>query len=482
MPQVANLTIVPVSDMHHAGQLLDYVRIKYRRKVHFSGLPILLQLKSNDWHQYLQKLRQAFEQQNEISDGLDKVPDMLDWNVSLSQLKQRHLLVLRLLAPDSKEILCRLIQWAVTSKKSTKSLFAIVAVDQQLLDHRLVKQALKIAGSKVDIFIHDGTHDGPKHKPTRALWLMIGLLVLAVIGGWSWLRTTEWFNPGTPVDQKVANEPGQTGMAENQAGLFESTGTSEIWDYHVESEWFKQLSDTELSQQYNDQAGYAESADRTIGADDAEAPSIRYPLTDRNGIDDPELKISEQQQIFASTFHVALANNDLQWLRANAEALSRWHAADGQSALMILAEGNHAEWVNMLLEQGADANESSLRNWTPLLITAIFGQFEVARVLLESGADPAQLTDQGRSALMAAVHNRHPDLTELLLRFGADVNQQGKDGWSALFYAVWNQDASLVELLLAAGARKDLVTSTGNRVIDIAQQRNNQQILSLLGS
>lgn len=476
--RIAPLTIAPVSDMRYAGQLLDYVRIKYRRKVRFSGLPILLQLKTTDWQQFLENLQQAFDQQHGISAGLGTLPEMGDWSAYLSKRKQCHLLVLRLLAPNSVEILCKLIQWVTTEKKLPTPVYVIVAADKQLLENVLIKQAVQVASAKVDIYTHDGTHDDFKRKSAGGLWLIAALLAMAVIGGWLWFGQPEWLGSDKTHTNTIASIPVEDAPLESDLGLPDDTASTESWDYRVESEWFKQLPAIELPQQQDDGDIVIQPSENTadsVGINiEPQATGVDQSTVEKNDTDD--------QKLLAGAFRDALESNDLQWLRANTQTLLQWHAADGQPALMILTGGNHIEWVNTLLEQGAQPDVANLRHWTPLIVSAVDGYFEIAQALLIAGADPNRVTNENRSALMAAVHNRHPNIAELLLQHGANVNQQSNDGWSPLFYAAWNQDVTLVKILLAADARQDLVSATGMHVIDIAKQRNNQQVIDLLDS
>jgi len=473
--QIAPLTIVPVRNMRYAGQLLDYVRIRHRHNVNFSGLPILLQLRTTDWQSYLEKLQQAFNQQHGIFQSLDTLPSMSDWNTYLSEQKQCHLLVLRLLEPASVDILCKLIQWAVIDKPLATSIYVIVAVDEELPKHDLIKQAMQVAGTRVDTYIHNTTDNSSKRKATGRLWPIAAILAMVVIGCWFLFGKPEWLSFDKKNADTVTSISTPSVIAESAPGLSADTKKTEIWNYRVESEWLKRLpvieqDDSTVTTQLHDNTGDPAS----IGS---QATAI-----DQSSIARLESEAVINHEQLTNTFNDALKNNDLQWLKTNAEALSQWHSTDGQSVLMFLAEGNHIEWVNTLLEQGAKPNVVNSHNWTALLVSAVHGRFEIANALLDAGAKPNHTTNEGRSALMAAVHNQYPNVAELLLQHGADVNQQSNDGWSPLFYAVWNQDIALVEMLLAAGARQNLVSTTGIHAIDIAQQRNNQQVIDLLNN
>lgn len=476
--RVAPLTIVPVDNMRYAGQLLDYVRIKHRSDVKFSGLPILLQLKTGNWKTYLEKLQQAFNQQHGFLQSLGRLPDMDDWSAYLTEQKQCHLLVLRLHDPDTLELLSKLIQWGMSAKQSAASVYVIVAVDKKLFEHTLIKQSMQVAGKKVTTYIHDGSHDGPQRKSSGGTWLAAAALLVAAIAAWFWFGGYQQQVFHKEEASTVAATPTKRVEPGGDHELSGDSNRAEVWDYRVESDWLKQLPDIEVPQQQdnsvviepNENVAESTSTDSQTAVVGQNAVARQEPVT---AIDGEQL---------SSAFREALQNNDLQWLKINAQLLLNWTEADDEPVLMILTEGNYVQWVDILLEQGAEPDVSNARNWTPLLASAVYGRLEIAQALLDAGANPNQSTIEGRSALMAAVHNRHISVVELLLQHGADTNQQSNDGWSPLFYAAWNGDITLVEMLLTAGARQDLISTAGMSVVDIAQQRNNQQIIDLLNS
>ncbi len=478
--RLPHLTIVPVQDMHYSGQLVNPVRNKYRNSISFSGLPVLLQLKSPRWNDCLTRMRDAFVQQHNIELPHDNVLDLYEWGHHLNQLNRRDLVVLRLLEPSSSEILSRLIQWASDKKQAAKALYVIAAVDQQLLERVLIQQQLETAGKSVDIYIHDGSHDNFKQRSGSRLWFTACLGVLAAVGWW-------WFDKAERQSTRQSEiEPVVAIHSDNQRMVAEADSPqaalpSEIWDYHVESDWLREL--TERQSQQPETNGTQASLNRAQNADDNQAvgSSSADDTATQNAVVQ-DLDVQQAPQPTQDEFIRALENNDFNWLDQNAASLMQWRTGNGDSALALLAERNHLQWVRRLLAKGASPNISNDDDWTPLLISAISGHVEIAEALLVAGADPNRANATGRSALMAAVHNRHHALAELLMAHGAEVNQQGDDGWAPLFYAVWNKDIPLVRSLLDAGADLDLVDSNGTNVRDIAGQQDNQQMLAILNS
>jgi ankyrin repeat protein len=77
---------------------------------------------------------------------------------------------------------------------------------------------------------------------------------------------------------------------------------------------------------------------------------------------------------------------------------------------------------------------------TALVYAARSGDIDAARVLLEGGADVNQTTLYGWSPLLAAVQNSNYQMAKFLIERGANVNLVNKGGWSPLYLAVDNRN------------------------------------------
>ncbi len=124
----------------------------------------------------------------------------------------------------------------------------------------------------------------------------------------------------------------------------------------------------------------------------------------------------------------------------------------GQTALMWAAARNNAAAVHALAELGADVHartESAGRpaagnrlfyappptGFTALTFAARGGHLDALRVLLEAGADINDTLSDGQSALVVAVANANWALADYMLDRGADPNLAGA-GWNALHQLV----------------------------------------------
>ena len=159
-----------------------------------------------------------------------------------------------------------------------------------------------------------------------------------------------------------------------------------------------------------------------------------------------------------------------------------------QTALMWAAAGRHADVVSALVVAGANVRARSRTymqtvtsevtqrrgreqlNYTvprggstPLLFAARSGDAESARVLVEAGADVNDTLPNGVTALVEAAHSGHEDVGILLLEKSADPNAS-EAGYTALHAAVLRSGARLVNALLAHGADPNLRMTKGTPV------------------
>ena len=77
---------------------------------------------------------------------------------------------------------------------------------------------------------------------------------------------------------------------------------------------------------------------------------------------------------------------------------------------------------------------------TALVYAARSGAIDAARVLLEAGADVNQTTRYGWSPLLAATQNQNYLMGSFLIEHGADVNLANKGGWTPLYLATDNRN------------------------------------------
>ena len=122
----------------------------------------------------------------------------------------------------------------------------------------------------------------------------------------------------------------------------------------------------------------------------------------------------------------------------------------GQTALMWAAANNNAAAIHLLAEYGADINaktDNPSRNsdrtfayapptgFSPLMFAVRAGHIDATRVLLDAGANVNDTVSDGQSALVVAAANANWELAAYLLERGADVSQ-AEAGWNALHQTI----------------------------------------------
>ena len=96
------------------------------------------------------------------------------------------------------------------------------------------------------------------------------------------------------------------------------------------------------------------------------------------------------------------------------------------TALMQAAHKGDLDTMKVLIDKGADVNESSMglglgSGYTPLMIAARDGRLDAAKLLLDRGADVNK--EVSGTALAKAAYYGHRDIVTLLLDRGADINK-----------------------------------------------------------
>jgi ankyrin repeat protein len=77
---------------------------------------------------------------------------------------------------------------------------------------------------------------------------------------------------------------------------------------------------------------------------------------------------------------------------------------------------------------------------TALILAARQGDLETARILVDAGANINQTSHYGWTALLTATQNRHYRLAAYLLDHGADPNLRNNGGWTPLYLATDNRN------------------------------------------
>jgi ankyrin repeat protein len=131
--------------------------------------------------------------------------------------------------------------------------------------------------------------------------------------------------------------------------------------------------------------------------------------------------------------------------------LPEGNTSNGITALYRAVEEHKLEAVKILLEHGANPNHAVQMGWTPVLLAAKLGNFEITKKLVRNGAD-TQTTCQPENwtALHVASQAGHRLVVRLLLDAGWDVNAQDSAGRTPLKLAETTGHEAVMEVLKQA--------------------------------
>lgn len=102
-----------------------------------------------------------------------------------------------------------------------------------------------------------------------------------------------------------------------------------------------------------------------------------------------KIQPSETQPLWGFTLlHIAVIFGQIKVMKLLLEAGADVEETDErrETALYLAAELGHIAAMKVLLEHGADVNSSNAFSWTPLLAAACLGQIEAMHLLLDNGA------------------------------------------------------------------------------------------------
>ncbi|TRY61947.1 hypothetical protein TCAL_09138 [Tigriopus californicus] len=174
------------------------------------------------------------------------------------------------------------------------------------------------------------------------------------------------------------------------------------------------------------------------------------------------------------------------------EAKCNIHQAmkDGTTALFLAAQAGHDKILSLLITEclkrnrdlgifiGAPRQDGS----SPLFIACQLGHVESVRILLENGAEVDQSRLDDATPLFKACHKGHLQIVQELLKYQAKVGML-PNGESCLHAAALSGSSALIEFLLAYNDDQvdpNLSNSEGRTPMDLAIQAGNFAIVELL--
>jgi len=124
----------------------------------------------------------------------------------------------------------------------------------------------------------------------------------------------------------------------------------------------------------------------------------------------------------------------------------------GDTRLHAAITGKSLECVKIMLDY-LPVDCIGTNQDTPLHFASNSGLNDIAAILLERGADPNQTNEDLEASLHFAARKGHLKMAELLFDNGADIDAADKDGETALFFASESGHSDIVKYLLSKSAK-----------------------------
>jgi hypothetical protein len=160
-----------------------------------------------------------------------------------------------------------------------------------------------------------------------------------------------------------------------------------------------------------------------------------------------------------------------------------WAGIDGvgiNGALIWSADKGRVDYVQYLLDEGADPNITWGGGLTPLIVASIRGVKEIVELLLDAGADPDIQSRDGWTALMWAATKNNLEIMKTLLDAGADPDIENNINFTALMLTSKHGQYEAAEILLEAGADVDITGRKKWTALELATKGGYIEIEDLL--
>ena len=153
---------------------------------------------------------------------------------------------------------------------------------------------------------------------------------------------------------------------------------------------------------------------------------------------------------------------------------------EGTTVLIAAADSGDKESLEMLLARGADIRTATTTLGTALSAAASEGDEECLRVLLDHGGDPNQDSGEWGTALQAAADAADIDCINMLLEAGADVNKGDTKNGYPLQASASSGDTVCLQKLLEVGADVNVIGNEAGSPLAESASAGHVECLKLL--
>jgi ankyrin repeat protein len=144
-----------------------------------------------------------------------------------------------------------------------------------------------------------------------------------------------------------------------------------------------------------------------------------------------------------------------------------------QTALFYSSRYGHNQQAQMLIDAGAEPNQKDTYGQTALYYASREGQSDTVRLLLSNKADPNIIDNLGQTAIFYSSREGKLEATKLLTEYGANINHADKNKNTPLTWAKKSNNIELVEYLKSKGAFDK--TSKSKKEIEPVQKKKDNK-------
>lgn len=153
----------------------------------------------------------------------------------------------------------------------------------------------------------------------------------------------------------------------------------------------------------------------------------------------------------------------------------------GNSVLLYSAHIGDTELVKLLIKHGADVNKINDRKECAILPSIYRDDVTLARVLLDAGADPNYRTPEDQNSLiLLASYDGSNEMIKMLIRYGGNPALSNHLAYTALHIAAWNGHTDSVKTLLEAGVPHDKQTKDLNTPLALSAHGGHLEVMKIL--
>jgi hypothetical protein len=136
--------------------------------------------------------------------------------------------------------------------------------------------------------------------------------------------------------------------------------------------------------------------------------------------------------------------------------------------------------LEILLNEGADANYKDALQQTALFYSCRHGHLEQVKMLISAGAEPNQRDTYGQTALYYASREGQAETLKILFSFRADPNIVDNLGQSAIFYSSREGKLEATRILVENGANVNHADKNRNTPLSWAKKSLNNELVEYL--